>query len=216
MSEDKNRYDLEERTATFGEGIIEFAKKIPVNPVTERLIKQLVGAGTSVGANYCEADDASSKKEFFSQSQRQLKFLSIKKPNVRKRKYRTLAQFTQAFLSSIPEGSLEQSTVNAMEIHLRHLERVLGSSFVLRSAELEDLQGYIDKRSKENGLHGKPLSPITIKRELTTLRTLWNWAKDAGYVSEPLQLKGLRYPKRKEKPPFQTLAEIEKRISRGC
>ena len=57
-------YDLEERTARFGEAIIGFAKRIPVNPVTEPLIGQLVRAGTSVGSNYCEADDAGSRKEF--------------------------------------------------------------------------------------------------------------------------------------------------------
>lgn len=57
-------YDLEERTARFGEAIIEFAKKIPVNPITEPLIGQLVRAGTSVGSNYCEADDSGSRKEF--------------------------------------------------------------------------------------------------------------------------------------------------------
>ncbi len=57
-------YDLEERTALFGEAIIAFAKTIPENAVTRRLIDQLVGAGTSVGANYCEADDAVSRKEF--------------------------------------------------------------------------------------------------------------------------------------------------------
>ena len=57
-------YDLEERTAQFGEAIIRFAKKIPQNPVNNQLIDQLVGAGTSVGANYCEADDGVSKKDF--------------------------------------------------------------------------------------------------------------------------------------------------------
>ncbi len=57
-------YDLEERTAKFGEDIIDFAKKIPQNPVTISLISQLVRAGTSVGANYCEADNACSKKDF--------------------------------------------------------------------------------------------------------------------------------------------------------
>src|SRR5438270_8343675 len=57
-------YDLCERTAIFGEAIIKFAKTIPVNAVTMRLISQLVDAGTSVGANYCEADDAESKKDF--------------------------------------------------------------------------------------------------------------------------------------------------------
>ena|SRR5215475_5259081 len=55
-------YDLEERTARFGEAIIDFAKKIPTGPLIDRIISQLVGAGTSVGANYDEADDAVSKK----------------------------------------------------------------------------------------------------------------------------------------------------------
>ena len=67
MTNDKitNRiYDLEERTAKFGEEIIKFAKTIPKNEVTVSLIGQLVRAGTSIGANYCEADSAHSKKDF--------------------------------------------------------------------------------------------------------------------------------------------------------
>ncbi len=59
-----NKYDLEERTAKFGEDIINFAKIIPVNLVTQRVIPQLVASGTSIGANYCEADDAESSKDF--------------------------------------------------------------------------------------------------------------------------------------------------------
>ena len=57
-------YDLDGRTARFGEAIIDFAKRIPRGPLTDRIIDQLVGAGTSVGANYIEADDSVSKKEF--------------------------------------------------------------------------------------------------------------------------------------------------------
>lgn len=66
MSNDKikNNYDLEERTARFGEEIIKFCQKIPRGPVTDPLITQLVKAGTSVGANYCEADDAESRQDF--------------------------------------------------------------------------------------------------------------------------------------------------------
>ncbi|MBI5181813.1 MAG: four helix bundle protein [Nitrospirae bacterium] len=65
MSNDKKaKYDLEDRTAKFGENIIKFAKKIPQTPITLPLISQLVKAGTSVGANYCEADCAESKKDF--------------------------------------------------------------------------------------------------------------------------------------------------------
>ncbi len=57
-------FDLEERTARFGEAVIRFLKTVPHGPLTNRLIDQLVGAATSVGANYCEADDAVSKKDF--------------------------------------------------------------------------------------------------------------------------------------------------------
>ena len=64
MPKSNQPYDLEERTAKFGEMVIEFAKLVQVNSVTTRLISQFVGAGTSVGANYCEADDSVSKKEF--------------------------------------------------------------------------------------------------------------------------------------------------------
>lgn len=67
MSNDKISkisYDLEERTAKFGENIITFAKKIPVNETTKPLISQFIRAGTSVGANYCEADESESKKDF--------------------------------------------------------------------------------------------------------------------------------------------------------
>src|SRR6267378_7648475 len=57
-------YDLEERTARFGEAVIDFAKTIPQGPTTDRIISQLIGAATSVGANYIEADDSVSKREF--------------------------------------------------------------------------------------------------------------------------------------------------------
>jgi four helix bundle protein len=58
------KYDLEERTAVFGERCIQFGKKIPVNPVTVEIIPQFIDATTSVGANYAEANEAQSKKDF--------------------------------------------------------------------------------------------------------------------------------------------------------
>lgn len=60
----KKKYDLEERTAKFGEEIIEFVKKLLQNPVNNPLITQVVKSGTSIGANYMEADVAESKKDF--------------------------------------------------------------------------------------------------------------------------------------------------------
>ena len=60
----RHEFDLEERTAQFGEALIRFCKKIPRAPENNRLIDQLVGCGTSVGANYCEANEGVSKKDF--------------------------------------------------------------------------------------------------------------------------------------------------------
>jgi four helix bundle protein len=57
-------FDLEERTSKFAENIIDFVKKLPKDLKFMSIIVQLVRAATSVGANYCEADDAQSKKDF--------------------------------------------------------------------------------------------------------------------------------------------------------
>jgi len=46
---EKKNYDLEERTAKFGEDVIRFCRKIARSPVADPLINQLVKAGTSVG-----------------------------------------------------------------------------------------------------------------------------------------------------------------------
>ena len=58
------QYNLEERTAKFGEEVIDFVKTINQSPINSPLINQLVRSATSVGANYCEANNASSKKDF--------------------------------------------------------------------------------------------------------------------------------------------------------
>jgi four helix bundle protein len=111
MSEPANNdkpYDLEERTALFGEAIIGFAKKIPVNPVTMRLIPQLVAAATSVGANYCEADDAVSKKDFRHK-------ISISKREARESKF-----FLRMIANAEPELKEEAKPLwqEAKELHL--------------------------------------------------------------------------------------------------
>jgi len=58
------KYDLEERTAIFAEEIIDFVKTIKIDAVNSRIINQLVGATGAIGANYCEATEAESKKDF--------------------------------------------------------------------------------------------------------------------------------------------------------
>ena len=58
------RYDLEERTAKFSENVLDLCKKIKKDEISRPIISQLIRSSTSVGANYCEANNASSKKDF--------------------------------------------------------------------------------------------------------------------------------------------------------
>jgi four helix bundle protein len=101
-------YDLEERTARFGEAVIDFAKSIPQDAVTNRIISQLVGAATSVGANYCEADDAVSKKEF-------LKSIGTCRKEARETKH-----FLRMIVRALPELKPQARTlwIEAKELHL--------------------------------------------------------------------------------------------------
>jgi four helix bundle protein len=106
--DEKRVYDLEERTARFGEAIIDFAKTIPQSAVTHRIIGQLIGAATSVGANYVEADDAVSKKEF-------LKNIGTCRKEARETKH-----FLRMAVRAVPELKPEARTLwmEAKELHL--------------------------------------------------------------------------------------------------
>jgi four helix bundle protein len=64
MKQTSNNYDLEERTAKFGESIILFCKTIQETSISKPLVNQLIRSATSIGANYMEANGASSKKDF--------------------------------------------------------------------------------------------------------------------------------------------------------
>jgi|SRR5438876_3005136 len=58
------KYDLEERTAKFGEDVIDFVKILNRTDINHPLVSQLVRSSGSIGANYVEADGAVSKKDF--------------------------------------------------------------------------------------------------------------------------------------------------------
>lgn len=60
----KKEYNLETRTSAFGERCILMCRKIKQDVITKPLISQIVRSATSVGANYAEANGASSKKDF--------------------------------------------------------------------------------------------------------------------------------------------------------
>jgi four helix bundle protein len=60
----KHKFDLEERTTSFSQNVLDFCKKLNKNIIANPLISQLIRSATSIGANYMEADEASSKKDF--------------------------------------------------------------------------------------------------------------------------------------------------------
>ena len=64
MSATGDRYDLHERSAVFGEAVIAFCKQVRGDDVDRVLVRQLVRSGTSIGANYCEANNAESRADF--------------------------------------------------------------------------------------------------------------------------------------------------------
>ena len=57
-------YDLEERTEGFAKEVIGICKKLPKTTVNMELVSQVVRSAGSVGANYIEANEALSKKDF--------------------------------------------------------------------------------------------------------------------------------------------------------
>ena len=60
----KKEFDLAKRTKEYGKGAIQFSRSIPLTIVTKPLISQFIRSATSIGANYCEADQAQTKKDF--------------------------------------------------------------------------------------------------------------------------------------------------------
>ena len=113
----EQKYDLEERTAKFGESVIVLAKTIPVNLITTSLISQLVRSATAVGANFCEADDAGSRKEFMYR-------VSLCKREARETKHwlRMIVKAEPAFREAAAQLWQEAKELNLIfsAIHRRH------------------------------------------------------------------------------------------------
>jgi integrase len=128
---------------------------------------------------------------------------------------RTLGGLLDKFWTSIQSQHLEPTTEHCIQIHIGHLKRVLGTTRRLDTIGLPILQSYVDYRALAKGLRNRTISATTIKKELASLGMIWNWALDHGYLDSPLPKKGLRLPKTADKPPFQTIAEIERKIARG-
>ena len=103
-----SKFDLEERTAKFGEEIIRFCQRLPKNEITKPLVSQLIRSGTSAGANYCEADNAESGADF------------RHKIGICKKETRESRHFLRMVLVAVPEVQEEANKLQkeAQELNL--------------------------------------------------------------------------------------------------
>jgi integrase len=111
--------------------------------------------------------------------------------------------------------SVEQNSLSTVQMHLRHVVRFFGSHFDPARLAPAQLQEYIEHRAKKKGILKRPLSAYTIRKELTTFRAAWNWAVQMRLIETPFPAAPLKYPKMREKLPFQTWAEIERKVAFG-
>jgi integrase len=114
----------------------------------------------------------------------------------------------------LPPGTLEPNTWDTYQLHKKHLLRVLGGKRAAQSLTLTDLQEYVNRRAKES-YRGEPIRAKTIQKEVATLRAVWNEGARHQLVTGAAPVKGLKYDKGEESPPFMTWKEIERRIVKG-
>jgi integrase len=128
----------------------------------------------------------------------------------------TLGEFFRRFRENRPPGK-EGNTRYTEDIHIAHLLRILGEKTCVHDIGPKQLQEYVTTRSTEASRLGGTVSHVTIKKELGTLTSVWNrWGVAQGLVLAPLSTRNLEYPKGKEKPPFQTWEQIERKVAQGA
>lgn len=127
----------------------------------------------------------------------------------------TLGALRAQYLQAHSNGTLEDSSVATVRIHLGHFVRSLGEKSPLQSLTVSQLQAHLDRRAKQKGRGGRPLSPTTLRKEMSSFRACWNWGVQAGLLQGPFPNRGLRYPKADEKPPFQTWQQVECQVAQG-
>lgn len=127
----------------------------------------------------------------------------------------SLENLFDQYRHSLPPGAMEANSLETVELHMRHLKRILGARFFVQNLTLPILQSYVEARCRQKGRSGQHISPVTVRKELTTFSSVWTWALRTGLVHGSFPNRGLRYPKTTEKPPFQTWEEIERQIASG-
>jgi len=127
---------------------------------------------------------------------------------------RTLSDLFRIYQEELPPRAKEERTLEGERLHFKHLLRHLKPTTKTATLSGGNVQRYVELRSKDK-YRNRFVGPDTIKKEISTLRLVWNWAKKQGYLDTRPPVDRIIYPKRDEKPPFMTMAEIGRIIERG-
>ncbi len=84
----------------------------------------------------------------------------------------TFPCFREKYLEAHRDGAMETNGLATVEMHLGHFEETLGEKFPLQNLQLADLQRHVTARRKKK-YRGKPLSPVTLKKEMASFRAAW-------------------------------------------
>ncbi|MFO0806595.1 MAG: tyrosine-type recombinase/integrase [Gemmataceae bacterium] len=127
---------------------------------------------------------------------------------------RTIGEVFDLYRTTLTAGAKEANTLKSEAIHLAHLRRILKSSTPVSQVTTQTIQAYVDRRAKER-YRRKPIRSVTIKKEVATFQTVWNWAVRRNHLATASPVKGITFPKEHERPPFRTFEQIQKIIDRG-
>ncbi len=119
-----------------------------------------------------------------------------------------LEEIRDRYLATYSEAN-EPSTLKTARTHFRHLIATLGPGFPVADLKPLELQRHVNRRARA------AMSPVTIRKEIATLGTAWNWAASAGIIDGAFSSRGVVFAKADEKPSFRTFEEIERQIRRG-
>jgi len=129
--------------------------------------------------------------------------------------HKSLQVLGDLYLAALGHGSVEANSLETLRMHIRHFRRKLGDGFVLQDLTTNQLQDYLNTRVRRKGKSGVPLSAVTLRKEISSLRACFNWAEQTGLIAGRFPNRGLRFPKGTDKRPFMTWEDIERRVGRG-
>lgn len=127
----------------------------------------------------------------------------------------TLDELFSRFKACRIPGVKGADTIKTEDLHLKHLKRVLKGKTFVQSITTVQMQEYVATRLSEVRKGGRTVAAETVRKETATFRVVWNWGVKQRIVQGVVPIAGLEYPKRNEKPPFMTWAEIERTIARN-